>query len=1069
MKVIFMRILIWIWILGVLDLLSLRGYVTEAQEFGFRDTREASVTYKYDRIGEVKKQCGFVLKSASTLKPDDSRIYSIKEELSFVNGNWEQESGDAPILPFDDREAPKDGFLRPPLKLASFWVVDIDRSHRSKKAVFVSGLMSMGITRDGMFSEKPYQGSRDFEIWASHSRLSISFQGVYSESLEKRGERVLCLLGSTTLPSRETDSDNPWKWVEDFRSNYNTPPLAQDDQILLVVRYPINFTLTDRLIQGKLMSLNPKSNSKYFNEVKILSLFGKGSHYEFGSEKEVLAKSCHPYPYRESFLNEGIEIYYKGADFCRILEESTRGQALTVAPNWRCNGTDDFCSKLGPFGLDRGIKATDGGFTNVRLYMQDIKCKQDPTQGNVTSSQAAAIFRAVPPDENQFTAAARSGPSNLTIVSEGFWESSSGQLCMVGCLGRSNTGGEGCDSRVCLYIPTSFSIKQRSILVGSFSSTNNNNPPFFPLSFEKLVQPAELWNYFKTSSPKYTYSKIDSAGIILERNEPFSFSTMIKKSLLQFPRLEDAESYLLSLSYLSEDLSLHVSATPDPFVGPRSPRIDLQMEVISLGPLFGRYWSLQNDSHVERSSFHAKSEYTEKQLLLNVSAQLSLNAKDSIVSNLSTIFLEGLYDPHVGRMYMAGCRDVRASWEILSESMDLESGLDCLIEAVMSYPPTTARWLINPTASISISSQRTEDDPLYFKPIKLRTFLVLYRQQREDILSERGVEGILRILTLSVGIAFILAQLFYMNNNSELVPFLSLVMLGVQALGYSLPLITGAEAVFQSTKTESSMPSYNLGRSQWFHVIDYTVKLLVMVSFVLTLRLFQKVWKCRSRLLSQAPCEDKLSATPSDKRVLVATLIMHIVGYGSVLISNALKHHDESLQVEAYSGSSIGSRLWETKLEEYFGLAHDFFLLPQVIGNLIWQIETKPLRKLYYIGITAVRLLPHFYDLVRAPHSNPYIVEEYEFVNPNMDFFSKLGDLAIPIIAVLLAVAIYVQQRWDYDKLRETLRFGRFKVLPVRSRAYQRLPSKISEAELVPGMKGNGSHAEEEREEDEED
>ncbi|OWM82300.1 uncharacterized protein LOC116207752 [Punica granatum] len=1065
MKLLFMRALVWICILSVSKLLSLEhieGYLTAAEEVGFRGTTETSVTYKYDRIGEVKRQCGFVLKSASQLKPDDSRIFSIKEELYFLNGDWEQDGGDAPILPFDDREAPKDGFVRAPLKLASFWVVDVDRSHRSKKAVFVSGLMSMGITREGTFSEKPYEGSREFEIWAGHTRLLITFQGVYTESLANRGERVLCLLGSTMLPSRETDSGNPWKWVEDFRSNFNTPPLSQDDQIMLVLRYPINFTLTERLIRGTLKSLNPKSNSNYFDEAKILSQLGQGAHYEFGSEKEILVKSCDPYPYRDNFLSEGIEIY-KGPEFCRILDEATRGQALTVVPNWKCNGKDEFCSKLGPFGLDREIKATDGGFKNVRLYMQDIKCEQEHVGGNITSSRVAAVFRAVPPDENQYSAAVRSGPSNMTIASEGIWESPSGQLCMIGCLGSDNAGGKGCDSRVCLYVPTSFSIQQRSILVGSFSSMNNNTPAFFPLSFEKLVQPAELWNYFKTSNPKYTYSKIDSAGVILEKNEAFSFGTVIKKSLLQFPRLGDAASYFLSLSYLSEDLALHVSAIPDPFVGPRSSRIDLQMEIISLGPLFGRYWSLQNETHEQSSFFHAKTQYTEKQLLLNVSSQLSFSAKGSTVSSLSTIFLEGLYDPHVGRMYLVGCRDIRVSWQILSESMDLESGLDCLIEVVVSYPPTTARWLINPTARISVSSQRTEDDPLYFKPVKLQTLPILYRQQREDILSERGVEGILRILTLSAGIAFILAQLFYINSNSEFVPFVSLVMLGVQAFGYSLPLITGAEAVFKRTKSESSvgMLSYNIGRSQWFHVIDYAVKLLVMVSFVLTLWLFQKVWKSRSRLHSRAPSEVENSGIPSDKQVLVTTLIVHITGYGSVLIGHALKSHGESSQTEIYFDSSTRSRLWETKLEEYVGLAHDFFLLPQVIGNLIWQIETKPLRKLYYMGITVVRLLPHFYDFIRAPRSNPYMVEEYEFVNPNMDFFSKLGDLAIPIIAVLLAVMVYVQQRWDYEKLREVLRLGRFMVLPARSRAYQRLPSKVSETELVPGVNGNQSHTDE--------
>ncbi|KAI9159887.1 hypothetical protein LWI28_002871 [Acer negundo] len=275
---------------------------------------------------------------------------------------------------------------------------------------------------------------------------------------------------------------------------------------------------------------------------------------------------------------------------------------------------------------------------------------------------------------------------------------------------------------------------------------------------------------------------------------------------------------------------------------------------------------------------------------------------------------------------IVGCRDVRASWNILFESNDLEAGLDCLIEVVVSYPPTTSRWLVNPTARISIASQRNEDDPLYFNSIKLQTLPIMYRKQREDILSRRGIEGILRILTLSFAIGCIVSQLFYIKHNLDSVPFMSLVMLGVQALGYSLPLITGAEALFKRAASESDeMNSYNLEKSQWFKVIDSTVKLLVMVSFLLTLRLSQKVWKSRIRLLTRSPLEPH--RVPSEKRVLLTTLTIHVIGYILVLIIHSSKTSQRQLRTNTFMVSAENSHMlpgWETELEEYVVLSKIF-------------------------------------------------------------------------------------------------------------------------------------------------
>ncbi|XP_057734982.1 uncharacterized protein LOC130950487 [Arachis stenosperma] len=1017
-------------------------------EDAYNFERNSHPTYSYDRISEVQKQCASVLSASSELRSDYSAVTGMKGELSFVNGDWMQNEGKFPIMPFDAGKSP--GSLagdRSPLKLVSFWVTDVDHAHRLKKSVPINGFMMMGITRDGSFLDSNYGGNPEFLLWPNHSQLSVSFQGVYTESRRNGGERVLCLLGSTMLPTREADPSNPWSWMK----NHGDIPLSEDDQILLVLRYPMTFTLTNRIINGELRSVNPLSNPKYFDPVRISSQLGKSAKYKFATP-HVLSKACSPYPYKDNTTTDGIGAY-QGERFCEILEEITREQPLNVVPNWRCNGTDDFCSKLGPFLSDKAIKTTDGGFQDVKLYMQLVICEQPTTNRNAGSARVSAVLRAVSPSENVYTAAKRSGPNNMSLAAEGIWKSSSGQLCMVGCLGLINAKESSCNTRICIYLPTTFSIKQRSIILGTMSPINNANA-FFPLSFEKFVLPSELWNYFKFTHPNYSYSKINLAGTVLERNEPFSFTTSVKKSLLTFPKLEDNEAFQDSLSLLSEDLSFHVSGYPDPMPNIQAPRVDIQIEILSVGPLFGRYWYARNGSTWEQETpYHVKDVYTEKQLLINVSAQLILTGK--AYSNFSVVSLEGLYDPHVGKMYLIGCRDVRASWKVLYQSYDLESGLDCLIEVVISYPPIKARWLANPTAKISIESQRTDDDALRFDSIKLQTFPIIYRKQREDVLSRRGVEGILRILTLTLAVTCILSQLFYIKDNVDSLPYVSLVVLGIQALGYSIPLITGAEALFKRMASESYdvSASGELESSEWLHVIDYTVKLLLIVSLLLTLRLCQKVWKSRIRLQTRASHEPL--GLPSDKFVLLCTFVMHLIGYVIVLVVHGAKAGQKPLRAKTYSVDGENSHLlpdWLRELEEYCGLVEDFFLFPQITGNLIWQIHCKPLRKLYYIGITLVRILPHVYDYIRAPAPTPYLSEDSEFVNPSLEFYSKFGDIAIPVTAIILAIVLYIQQRWGYEKLSRTLTIGRHRLLP--SFRYERLSSRSPETELVPGTNG---------------
>ncbi|KAB5553186.1 hypothetical protein DKX38_010497 [Salix brachista] len=329
-----------------------------------------------------------------------------------------------------------------------------------------------------------------------------------------------------------------------------------------------------------------------------------------------MAKAGSNYNQPSLLQDDRILLLLRGAEFCEILGMITGAGAgsFVIVPNWRCNGTDDFCRKLSPFVSDENTKAIDESFKGVKLF------------------------------------------SNMAVVADGIRKSSTGQLYMVDCLGIVDSEGNTCNSRI------------------SFRLVNFPGP--------------------------------------LPRSPPRT----------------------------AADFHIHMRKLFNP----------------------------------------DEAQYTEKQLLINVPVQITLDGE--AYSNFTELFLEALYDPRAGKMYIVGCRDVRASWNILFESMDLEAGLDCLTGAIVSYPPITALWLANPAARISISSHRNEDDPLYFSTVKLRT-LPIY-----------------------------VSKTFYLAVGSR-----------------GPPLITGAEALLQRKPSESyESSSYYLEKNQWLNVIDYVVKILVM-------------------------------------------------------------------------------------------------------------------------------------------------------------------------------------------------------------------------------------------------
>ncbi|CAM0879929.1 unnamed protein product [Alopecurus aequalis] len=1020
--------------------------------------------HEYVRFADVKRQCRSVLSSASELKFDANRATALMPELSFVKGDWQQDVDDgAPLMPFDGTDVPVDGAASDPMRLATFTLTHVDVVLRGKTALNVSGVLGIAVSRNGTGPEMGRYVSPEFKVWPGSTEMKILFEGIYTEN--GVGESVLCMVGEALLPRRGADASNPWDWAKNSDRNNFQPPITNDKNILLVIRYPTTLTLTTRSVRGELTSSNGKSDAAYFGAVTMLSQLGAYSNYIFGSE-EVVSTACSRQPYFDDLLGDGV---YTGGSLCGILDLFTSDDVFALVPNWKCNSTDTLCRRLGPFETDKSVDATDGGFKDVGIVMQDIRC--DPSAGaGEKTARVSAVFRAVPPSEHLYTASQRSGLSGMTLAAEGVWRASTGQLCMVGCLG---VGKKACHSRVCLYVRTGFSATQRSVAVGQITSIGGVAHP--PLTFKRAVHPTELWGRFGVSggaplTMTYNYSKVKQAGEFLTRSEPFNFGTAIAKSLLSYPRLAAGDD----LSSLADELTLHVPAVPDPFPRERFERPFFQLEVLSIGPLVGRKVPAipgvpvaEDGRGKGRPSSESQTETTTTETttsILNVSAELTLSlsmdvANDSYV-NVSTLYLEGVYNPVDGRMYLIGCRSIDAPWGDFSAMRALEDGMDCSIEVRVDYPPTTAQWLINPTAKVHITSTRDGADPRRFDAISLQTLPIMYRQQRQDILSRRSVEGILRLATLAVAIGAEFSQLMYIKANTDVMPYVSLVMLGVQALGYSMPLITGAEALFARIAAAgvNAPPSYVVDKSQLYWTIDCIVKILVLAAFLLTLRLSQKVVRSRIRMLTRSPLEP--GRVPSDRKVFLYSFGPHLLGFMVILAARYVSALGRPLQQEdSYmdaSGRSHALRQWVVTLEEYVGLAQDFFLLPQVVGNVLWRINCRPLKKSYYVSLTVVRLLPHLYDYVRAaPAINPYFAEEYEFVNTSLDFYSAFGDVAIPLLAVALAAAIYVQQRWNYKIISRTVKTQQKKLQHLGSRVYERLPSMSSgnfEAELVAGV-----------------
>lgn len=945
---------------------------------------------KFERTKEVERECSPIFSSTPKMKLGIEEIYKFGGRLSFQNGDWGQEDGGSPLIPFDDSDMPQNTTsARSLLKLVSFWLLGIDFANPNQDAIGFCGVLAVGITRNRTLPYQPTHWYPWFHGRPGYSELSIFFEGLYVQSEDNEGDGMMCMLGTSVFPFSEGHEDFTTWPVEYGCNRHSQPPSMKDDRIMLILQYPQSFSLTSRAVLGEMRSLRKRSDPKYFGNIQISShLDYHQSSYKFVSDK-LVPKACNSHLYQE--LDSSRIDVFQGSNFCKVFQRlSSEKFDIFVEMHKEKNS-----STLGPFLLDEEIEKKENILYVFKLMLVDLHCVPGSNNNEVRTAKVSAMFRAVSSQKDFLTSGARTGLSGMTISAEGTWNSSSGQLCMIGCVGLEDDMNR-CNSQISLILPVTLSITQRSILIGTISSVEGIQS-FSPMLFSKKLRALDLRNRYNEYSDaylSYQYSKIEIAKRFMKRSKTSLLGTLLNDMLSAYPGVQDTRNFTL-LSSLSSMLSFHVRALPVPSHGEKLPKTVVLLDVLSLGKLLGRYWpEISNPKRREQALENcANSASGDQNLPLNISAHLTLTG--DYYRDIAHLQLEGLYDQLGGKMYLIGCRDIHNchSKNIMNGNINLESKMDCLVEVIVDYSPQNTRWLKNPIAKVSIASQRNVDDPLYFRPIRLNTDAIPYADNKDEVQFRRYFEELFRVLILLGSLSCLLSQVIYTEKKANTIPFVSLVMLSVQVLGYGLPLVIDTPVLF---KWKEYHHRYSRllrgGKTLWFQMLDLLIKSLLLILFVLTLRLFQKVWKSRE----SKKCLH-LDQKPREYRVFFSTLIVHSIGFLVILVIREMQTNGNSSE-------------WGNITEEYWVLIQDWFLLPQILGNIIWQVQIQPLSKVYYIGLSLSRFLVHAYDYLRDPVLSSYIHEYEHQTLKSPEFFSKSSKIVMMMVLVFFPLVVHLQQ-----------------------------------------------------------
>ncbi|XP_044511472.1 uncharacterized protein LOC123229588 [Mangifera indica] len=576
---------------------------------------------------------------------------------------------------------------------------------------------------------------------------------------------------------------------------------------------------------------------------------------------------------------------------------------------------------------------------------------------------------------------------NTTFIGEGTWDWKKKRLRIVACRILSNSGAldgshvEDCSIRLTLRFPAIWSIRNRTAMLGQIWSQKTANGGGY---FDRIVFRSTENDRLRLPGLKYMYTATEKAKNM----------SCLKKS----PIKNGGEKYPDGYSYeMSFDMSV------------RSPRQEigwgssLQVSVGDQIIQSSEYYSTTFSSSRPRPPSAGVEGNTNFSTPPNVSYKISLSPHcyvqlDSVKNLFNTslsekygrveIFVEGIYDPENGCLRMVGCRYLSLSSQKLKND-----SMDCEVLVNLQFPPLNAK---KNGLSIrgTITSARKDSDPLYFEPLRV-TSTASWSILESKSIWRMDLEILMALVSNTLTCAFLVFQLFYVKKNPIVLPFISLLMLTVLTLGHMIVLVLNIEASFLQS---SDRQSVFLRSGGWLAVHEVIVRIVTMMAFLLQFRLLQLSW---SKRMSE---NNHKALWAAEKKTLFVSL--------------PFNQHSLWMDFRSYAGFIL-----------------DGFLFPQILLNMFYNSREIALSRLFYIGFTLVRFVPHAYDLYKAHNNVQNFDVSYIHADPAADFYFTAWNVTIMLVGILFAAIIYLQQR-----------FGGRCFLPRRFRELEVVYEKIPEA-----------------------
>ena len=597
------------------------------------------------------------------------------------------------------------------------------------------------------------------------------------------------------------------------------------------------------------------------------------------------------------------------------------------------------------------------------------------------------------------------------LIGEGWWDEKKNMLCVVLCnfIGRSkSTSLDGthvgdCSLRLRLRFPSIWSIKNSSSIVGQIWSNKSANDQNY---FKTITVRNDDANYGVGGKDlRYEYSQLARV------NQSCSPHKVVENQGKRYP---DAYSYDMKF-----DMSIRESKK--------------RVAWGSSSPLFvdDEYLSRSSGSYL-RSEFDAGILNNDNGSLFNISYKISLSVMSSSPFDKNSLFnmsyysvkisAEGIYDSRDGTLCMIGCRDL-----VSNKGTPTAYSLDCEILMKFQFPSldTKDRSYIKG----SIESMRPKSDPLYFEHLEVSAVAQYTEAARRNVW-RMDMEVIMALISTTLACVFVGLQLYHVKRNPNVLPFISIFMMSILTFGHMIPLVLNFEALLaQNPNSKTFVYGYV---EKWLEVNEISVRLITMVAFLLQFRLLYLTWSSRKTNESQN------NLWIAERKASYVTFPLYAVGLLIALLLKLEKGRDSVTSM--YQVYRQHDPSWES-IKSYGGLVLDGFLVPQVILNLFSNMNENVLSCSFYFGTTFVRLLPHAYDLYRAHNYADQDSDLYFYADPSQDFYSTYWDIFIPLVGIVLAIIIYLQQY-----------FGAQCVLPHRfkgSKGYAKVPESEGEVETT--------------------